>query len=61
MNGRELVEDKLEKWVFQKGLLLEFRKDDERILLGVAQKPDGKKNWMVHDQVSKNNLLLLVE
>ncbi|KAK6942967.1 hypothetical protein RJ641_028344, partial [Dillenia turbinata] len=25
------------------------RKDSERVLLAVAQKPDGKKNWMVSD------------
>ncbi|KAL2508575.1 ribonuclease II [Forsythia ovata] len=25
-------------------------KDSERVLLAVAQKPDGKKNWMVSDQ-----------
>lgn len=47
----ELLEDKLEKRVLQKGFLLEFKKDSERVLLAVAQKPDGKKNWMVSDQV----------
>ncbi|KAF8402926.1 hypothetical protein HHK36_011019 [Tetracentron sinense] len=46
----ELVEDKLEKRVLQKGLLVEFQKDSERALLAVAQKPDGKKNWIVFDQ-----------
>ncbi|KAK9290139.1 hypothetical protein L1049_008305 [Liquidambar formosana] len=46
----ELLEDKLGKRALQKGLLLEFRKDSERVLLAVAQKPDGKKNWMVSDQ-----------
>ncbi|KAI3995678.1 hypothetical protein MKX01_031451 [Papaver californicum] len=47
----ELVLDKTGKQrVLQKGLLLEFRKDSERLLLAVAQKPDGKKNWMVTDQ-----------
>ncbi|XP_058109625.1 ribonuclease II, chloroplastic/mitochondrial isoform X2 [Magnolia sinica] len=50
MSSKALVEDKLEKRVLQKGLLLEFRKDSERLLLAVAQKPDGKKNWMVSDQ-----------
>ncbi|XP_077239005.1 ribonuclease II/R family protein [Tasmannia lanceolata] len=50
ISSKELVEDKHEKWVLQKGLLLEFRKDSDRILLAVAQKPDGKKNWMVSDQ-----------
>ena len=46
-----LLQDKLEKQTLQKGLLLEFKKDSERVLLAVAQKPDGKKNWMVFDQV----------
>ncbi|XP_059647072.1 ribonuclease II, chloroplastic/mitochondrial isoform X2 [Cornus florida] len=46
----ELLVDKLEKLALQKGLLLEFKKDSERVLLAVAQKPDGKKNWMVSDQ-----------
>ncbi|XP_042476524.1 ribonuclease II, chloroplastic/mitochondrial isoform X2 [Macadamia integrifolia] len=50
MSSKDLVEDKLEKQMLQKGLLLEFRKDSERVLLAVAQKPDGKKNWMVSDQ-----------
>ncbi|MQM16432.1 hypothetical protein Taro_049390, partial [Colocasia esculenta] len=48
--NNELAEDRLEKQVLQKGMLLEFRKDSERIFLAVAQKPDGKKNWMVYDQ-----------
>lgn len=47
---KELFEVKLEKRVLQKGLLLEFRKDSQKLLLGVAEKPDGKKNWMVYDQ-----------
>ncbi|KAK4342917.1 hypothetical protein RND71_038733 [Anisodus tanguticus] len=46
----ELLEDKLKKGTLQKGLLLEFKKDSERLLLAVALKPDGKKNWMVSDQ-----------
>lgn len=46
----DLLEDKLEKRALQKGFLLEFKKDSERVLLAVAQKPDGKKNWMVSDQ-----------
>ncbi|WCJ28308.1 Ribonuclease II/R family protein [Euphorbia peplus] len=46
----ELLDDKLVNRPLQKGLLLEFKKDSERILLAVAQRPDGKKNWMVHDQ-----------
>ncbi|KAL4605067.1 hypothetical protein ACB092_09G001700 [Castanea dentata] len=46
----ELLEDKLANRVLEKGLLLEFKKDSDRVLLAVAQKPDGKKNWMVSDQ-----------
>ncbi|KAG8376904.1 hypothetical protein BUALT_Bualt09G0112700 [Buddleja alternifolia] len=49
-SSEELSQSKLGKQVLQKGLLLEFRKDPERVLLAVAQKPDGKKNWMVSDQ-----------
>lgn len=49
--GGEVLQDKPEKTTLQKGLLLEFKKDSERVLLAVAQKPDGKKNWMVFDQV----------
>ncbi|XP_017192070.2 ribonuclease II, chloroplastic/mitochondrial isoform X2 [Malus domestica] len=45
-----IVEDKLVSRALQQGLLLEFKKDAERVLLAVAQKPDGKKNWMVSDQ-----------
>ncbi|XP_004305201.1 PREDICTED: ribonuclease II, chloroplastic/mitochondrial [Fragaria vesca subsp. vesca] len=48
-NG-EVLEDKLVSRTLQKGVLLEFKKDAERVLLAVAQKPDGKKNWMVSDQ-----------
>ncbi|KAL2483293.1 Ribonuclease II [Forsythia ovata] len=36
--------------MLQKGLMLEFKKDPKRVLLAVAQKRDGKKNWMVSDQ-----------
>lgn len=46
-----IVEEKDEKRVLQKGLLLEFKKDSQRVMLAVVQKPDGKKNWMVYDQV----------
>ncbi|KAB2066503.1 hypothetical protein ES319_A09G165200v1 [Gossypium barbadense] len=46
----ELLEDKLVNQEIEKGLLLEFKKDSDRVLLGVAQRPDGKKNWMVYDQ-----------
>lgn len=48
--SKEISEVKLEKRVLQKGLLLEFRKDSQKLLLAVTQKPDGKKNWMVYDQ-----------
>lgn len=48
--SKEISEVKLEKRVLQKGLLLEFRKDSQKLLLAVPQKPDGKKNWMVYDQ-----------
>ncbi|CAN1135223.1 Ribonuclease II, chloroplastic/mitochondrial [Linum perenne] len=46
----ELLDDKPVNQTLKKGLLLEFRKDSDRLLLAVAQKPDGKKNWMVYDQ-----------
>ncbi|KAG5550238.1 hypothetical protein RHGRI_015261 [Rhododendron griersonianum] len=46
----ELLEDKLEKRALREGLLLEFKKDSERLLLAVARRRDGKKNWMVYDQ-----------
>ena len=49
--NEELVEDRLVSRSLQKGLLLEFKKDSDRMLLAVAQRPDGKKNWMVSDQV----------
>ncbi|XP_039689943.1 ribonuclease II, chloroplastic/mitochondrial isoform X2 [Medicago truncatula] len=48
--NEEHVEDRLVKRSLQKGLLLEFKKDSDKILLAVAQRPDGKKNWMVSDQ-----------
>ncbi|XP_051131032.1 ribonuclease II, chloroplastic/mitochondrial [Andrographis paniculata] len=48
--SEELLEKRLERRVLQKGLLLEFQKDAERVLLAVAQKADGKKNWIVADQ-----------
>ncbi|GAB2272529.1 ribonucleotide-diphosphate reductase subunit rnr1 [Dionaea muscipula] len=48
-NG-ELLGDKPVKQELKEGLLVEFKKDTERVLLAVAQKPDGKKNWMVYDQ-----------
>ncbi|XWS43729.1 hypothetical protein CRYUN_Cryun16bG0128600 [Craigia yunnanensis] len=46
----ELLEDKLVNRELKRGFLLEFKKDSDRILLGIAQRPDGKKNWMVYDQ-----------
>ncbi|RDX99822.1 Ribonuclease II, chloroplastic/mitochondrial, partial [Mucuna pruriens] len=48
--NEELVEDRLVNRSLQKGLLLEFKKDSDKVLLAVAQRPDGKKNWMVSDQ-----------
>ncbi|KAK6943654.1 Ribonuclease II/R [Dillenia turbinata] len=50
MSSGESLDEKIEKHALHKGALLEFRKDSERMLLAVAQKPDGKKNWMVSDQ-----------
>lgn len=52
--SEEVLEDKLENRVLHKGILLEFKKDTDRILLAIAQRPDGKKNWMVLDQVYRN-------
>ncbi|URD84002.1 RNB [Musa troglodytarum] len=49
-SSNELFDAKLEKKSLQKGLLLEFRKESQKTLLAVVQKPDGKKNWMVCDQ-----------
>ncbi|KAL2523170.1 Ribonuclease II [Forsythia ovata] len=49
-SSEELLQNKSGKQMLQKGLLLEFKKDPERVLLAVAQKPDGKKNWMISDQ-----------
>ncbi|KAK8955988.1 hypothetical protein KSP40_PGU007958 [Platanthera guangdongensis] len=46
----ELLDVKHAKRSLQKGCLLQFRKDSQKLLLAVAQKPDGKKNWMVCDQ-----------
>lgn len=48
---KELPDNKIVKRTLQKGLLLEFQKDPERSLLAVVERPDGKKNWMVTDQV----------
>ncbi|KAG0466560.1 hypothetical protein HPP92_018140 [Vanilla planifolia] len=46
----ESLEVKHGKRFLQKGCLLEFRKDSQKLLLAVAEKPDGKKNWIVCDQ-----------
>jgi len=48
---KELSDNKIDKRALQKGLLLEFQKDSQRSLLAVVERPDGKKNWMVTDQV----------
>lgn len=48
----EVLEDKLVNQELEAGLLLEFKKDADRVLLAVAHRRDGKKNWMVFDQVS---------
>ena len=48
---KELPDNKIDKRTLQKGLLLEFQKDSVRSLLAVVERPDGKKNWMVTDQV----------
>lgn len=53
----ELLDKRPGKQALQKGLLLEFKKDTERVLLAVVQKPDGKKNWMVSDQVLLKQLM----
>ena len=48
---KELSDNKMDKRALQRGLLLEFQKDSQRSLLAVVERPDGKKNWMVTDQV----------
>jgi hypothetical protein len=48
---KELSGSKIDKKTLQKGFLLEFVKDSERSLLAVVERPDGKKNWVVTDQV----------
>lgn len=47
----EILEDKHANQALEEGLLLEFKKDSDRVLLAVVQRPDGKKNWVVSDQV----------
>lgn len=47
----DIVEDKLKNQTLQKGSLLEFKKDSDGVLLAVALRLDGKKNWVVSDQV----------
>ncbi|PKA51958.1 Ribonuclease II, chloroplastic/mitochondrial [Apostasia shenzhenica] len=49
-SSEELLEVKQGRIALQKGYLLEFKKDSQKLFLAVAQKPDGKKNWMVCDQ-----------
>ncbi|KAL2507714.1 Ribonuclease II [Forsythia ovata] len=51
-SSEKLLENKSGKRMLQKELLLEFKKDSERVLLAVAQKPNSKKNWIVSDQNS---------
>ncbi|KAJ6699583.1 RIBONUCLEASE [Salix purpurea] len=48
--GGEVLDDKPVNQAVEKGLLVEFKKDSERVLLAVVQRRDGKKNWMVYDQ-----------
>ncbi|CAA0808209.1 Ribonuclease II- chloroplastic/mitochondrial, partial [Striga hermonthica] len=48
-SNEEILESKVGKQTLKKGLLLEFQKDPERLLLVVVEKPDGKKNWVVTD------------
>ncbi|KAI5067057.1 hypothetical protein GOP47_0017585 [Adiantum capillus-veneris] len=38
------------KATLQKGVLIEFKKDSGRIVLGVTQNREGKRNWTVVDQ-----------
>lgn len=40
-----------QKTALQKGVLVEFKKDSGRIVLGVTQNREGKRNWSVIDQV----------
>ena len=56
---KELSDIKIDKKTLQKGLLLEFHKDSERSLLAVVERPDGKKNWVVTDQVLKREGIYL--
>lgn len=51
IGGIDILDDKIERRALQRGLLVEFKKDSERVMLAVVQKPDGKKNWMVTDKV----------
>ena len=39
--------------IIKAGTLVEIEKDNNRRNLAVVQKPDGKKNWTVVDQVSQ--------
>ncbi|KAL2553133.1 ribonuclease II [Forsythia ovata] len=72
-SSEELLENKSGKRMLQKGLLLEFKKDPDRVLLAVAQKHGVKKKWMmifgsaeslesycVHLLLSKDNIYFTV-
>lgn len=48
---KDPLEVKPKKLTLQKGMLVEFRKDSGRTLLGVTQNQEGKRNWCVLDQV----------
>ncbi|MCO5549441.1 hypothetical protein L7F22_002912 [Adiantum nelumboides] len=43
-------ETTVQKTALQKGVLIEFKKDSGRIVLGVTQNREGKRNWSVVDQ-----------
>lgn len=55
-----------QKTALQKGVLVEFKKDSGRIVLGVTQNREGKRNWSVIDQnadtyiVKPNQIKLVV-
>lgn len=36
----------------RKGVLLEFSKETGKHVLGVIQRPEGKRNWVAADQAS---------
>ncbi|KAJ3668963.1 hypothetical protein LUZ60_010913 [Juncus effusus] len=47
---KDLSEVKTDKRELRKGILLEFEKDSKKLVLAVAHRPEGKKNWIVYDQ-----------